>query len=952
MRTCLSPAASSLLGLSSLSDPPPAKRRPMRVISLSLLLVTVGACVDDPRATETDQIVLLPAPDAGVADDARVQDMNDEAPDCGPWRLDDAGFTCAPAPDPPCDGVPVPGGCIAPFECLDGWRRDGPLGCSPAPDDCDGGPASPAGICLGRWRCPVGWTQSPRGGCVARTSPCLGGGEAYPGGCVDRAGVCDAAWPAETVFVDSAAGADGDGTRERPLRRLSDALARAPRVVAVRGEHSGGWQIAGPVRIGGCPGARLRGQVTVSSDEVHLHDLQLEGTTRAAVEVEPGGSVVIERSVIRAGPHYAVFAQQGAARLEQVGVTLVPAGGSGLGIVSVGGALHVDRVAIEGTGAVALATDGSALSGGRLQIGSTDGELQVGLILQRGEVQLADLDLRHLGALGVQTLHVDGAIRRLRVEGVRFAPQTPGIVITGVGVAMNGSNVTLDDLVLLDLEAVGLDVTTAEDEAPVQVVARRVLIDASANGAQARLGSDLTLDGVFARVADRSATSLGGGRLTLADGRVAGGSHVLLAVEPDSVLHASGVVVRGRPDAPLTVGAHAQDGGTLTIVDGLIEDLIGIGAGAALATLELHRTKIQRIHAGADPGAGLGIAADAAQVELRSVSVVDFEHVGVAVQRTGLAMEPVEPPRAALEGISVRMDPAPLDDDDTVGLLVDGVRLEVERLAVAGGRTGVRVRPGSTLSAARVDIRDTRQRGEMTARGLWVSGAAEVSDVSVSDGDGVGYLMTAGGRLRCTRCQARRLAPDARGVGRGVGVQEGRFDGDLLDLAALHGLGIFVATGAHFEVDHVTIRDVAPRAIGVGGAGLAVDERSAAIVGRLRIAEVHRSGVEVINQSSLSVDRLWISGVADSRVSGVGVRVDDAGRLTSGWTRIEGSEGASVVACAGQVDLGHLVVDAGPVRVAPQVFQSDLPSGAVVEMCDETDTAPARFEPTDPFEAE
>lgn len=908
------------------------------VFSLALL-----ACAD--RAAPT-VIVAPPVVDAGLVDAAFAR------PDCGSWLVADDGFTCVPGSDPPCDGVPVPGGCVAPFQCREGWRRDGPIGCAPAAHRCGDGPATPSGLCLGRWTCPHGWTSSERGGCLAPPSGCADSATSYPGGCVALNGPCLERWPADTLFVDSAAAASGDGTRERPLQRLADAIDRRPANIAVRGVHHGEWHVSGPLRIGGCPGAALDGVLLVTSGAVQLDHVSMNGArVLAPIEVGRGASIDVADSAVQAGAHYAVYSDGGAVALTRVGLTLRPGDGVGDGVGIVRGRLDVDGLAVDGTGRIALFAHESQVRGREIQIGGPLSRIEAGLVFQHDvEANLVDLDLRHLNAVGLALLDVTGSIRRLRVADVRLGPGTPDLPKTGVGLLSTDSSISLQDVVLIDIEDIGIDTSSTGGGAPLAI--DRLAVRARRDGVQARLGAALELSAFHVEAGERGVSSVSGSHAILEDGRIAGTRSIgLFAFEPGSRVEAAAVVISdGGFDRLDAVGVHAQDGGALAVVDSLIRDQVGVGAAAASAGLRLERTLIQRVGAGQSSGAGVGVSVEDARLELRGVVIDGAERVGLAVRGVEADDGPsVVEPAASLTDVFVDMSATATTG--LAGLIVDGAQVTADRVASTGGAILVRASSGArstepSLRAAHLDIRDTRARDGQAGRGLSVTGAAaDVADVRVADGEGTGFRVSAGGRLTCVRCQALRLAP---GASRGASIEGASFRGGPVFVSDVHEAGVVVGLeGARLDVDQLTVHNVSPRGEDRIGVGLAVFEYARVAVARLRVVSAFFGGVDVRNAGRVDAERVWVSDVADGHGSGACVRVEDRGDFSSGWTRVEGCQGDAIHACTGSIDPGRLESDgSGPINVSSGVLLDEHAGG----MCPEDAGPPAVFQPTEPFE--
>lgn len=340
-----------------------------------------------------------------------------------PWLAMVALVGCVSAVEPPEDDPPP--------DCPDG-TVEAHGACVPRFDDCEileipvrGGGCAPVGV--PPEACPDGFVSDGEGGCeaVLPPAPCEPGRMALPGdtACAPVAPCGDGRWgdvdvDEDTLYVDAAAEADGDGSAGQPLRTLSEALETA--------------SATGARRIAVAAG-------TYHEQVVLDRDVALHGRCPDLVEI--------------VGPDTAsTFALRltGPAEVRGVSVT----GTAGIEVTSAGARIAATRVHGTVAGAVTVLGDGdnaADLSMERVLIEET---IRTGLTVRGAEAEVRDLEIR-----AVSPTFDQGRLGR----GIQVFPatdDTPGVLrltrgivtATGqLGVVAMGSQAHLAQVLIRDL---------------------------------------------------------------------------------------------------------------------------------------------------------------------------------------------------------------------------------------------------------------------------------------------------------------------------------------------------------------------------------------------------------------------------------------------------------------------------------------------------------------------
>ncbi|MBI2393976.1 MAG: DUF1565 domain-containing protein [Deltaproteobacteria bacterium] len=349
--------------------------------------------------------------------------------------------------------------------------------CGPRFDACDersiaiaGGGCEPVGVPDGA--CAKGFRSDGRGGCAAilPAAPCDPGSVAFLGEdrCHPIAPCGDGPWgsiptDASTVFVDATNAGASDGTRERPFKTITEALAVAKigAVVAVAaGRYAESLTFTRPVRLfGACPTKVEIAGSLVSPVDVELHDLAITGGG-----VLVGGKTSLDR----------VWVHDVSA--EGVRVEPIPRGetavvvrrslierASGAGVTLVGDGVTLEDVVVRGTRPRSSAgglgvhvgiiepTRPSTLRARGLVVEQVTG-VGINVVASRAELDgalIRDVALRKDGLFGNGILVSDEAGKPRPALGAR------GVVIERVhvaGVIAHRADVSLSHLSLRDVD--------------------------------------------------------------------------------------------------------------------------------------------------------------------------------------------------------------------------------------------------------------------------------------------------------------------------------------------------------------------------------------------------------------------------------------------------------------------------------------------------------------------
>lgn len=587
--------------------------------------------------------------------------------------------------------------------------------------------------------CPEGWAPVDESGVDVACAPwrdgergtCERGGVRWAGepGCVRLGSECPAdGWPAElpsgvpALFVRAGAAPGGDGSRDRPLARVEDALGSAPAgaVVAIAvGDYPEVLTVARSVAllgacatgvtIGGGPGPARRGRLTVlEGAEVSLRDVGLGGPG-LALWVEPGASVDVRDVEVRDASFggVTVLGVLTGARLRVRDVAPAADGRFGRGVhVQGGGRLAVARLAIERVHELGLSVAGA---GTTVEV---DDLVVHGVAPQRSD--------RGLGVGAVVSGGASLRIRRGVIEDARLA---------GINAGQPESRVDAEHLVVRrvapgDLDAAGgTGLFAAEGGA---IAARAALVEQVAHsGAVAYLaGASVTLTDAVVRDVAEGARGTGGLGLDATAGasvraerlRVARVHASALSAQAGASMALRDVDVRGveaqRADGLGGAGLVAETGATVRAERLSVAELrlVGVSAGGD-AVVELHDLTVTGVRSQSVDGLyGHGLEArDAARLTAARVRIDDVRGVGVA----------------AHGGATVQVE-----DLDLRG--VAAMACAASTCAGRGAGIGLLAR-GASSPAARLELRRARV-GDLALAGAQVVelAALALSDVRVA----------------------------------------------------------------------------------------------------------------------------------------------------------------------------------------------------------------------------
>lgn len=314
--------------------------------------------------------------------------------------------------------------------------------------------------------------------------------------------------PVAELWVDGSAPEGGDGSRERPIKALGQALAGSPRPLWIHlasGLYPGPFELAGGVALEGVGTVVLHadaGVVVRASGVTSFAGLTIQG---GATGIESDGELVLERVALSGQREVALRMTRGSARLEraqfQASVSetrgLVLEGGT-TAAVRDSAFLGPYRRAVDARGGSELTVEGCRFDGPVTGLNQVEG---------RATVRRSAFS----GGRGAAIFSASGALRLedVRVHGHEYALQARkawqlrvrGFASDGAeraAIALLESRAEIEDALLLGSGSFGAVQLIASE-----VSLRRFWIHrAEAYGVVARGGTLTLTDGVVSRVTD------------------------------------------------------------------------------------------------------------------------------------------------------------------------------------------------------------------------------------------------------------------------------------------------------------------------------------------------------------------------------------------------------------------------------------------------------------------
>ncbi|MCB9526251.1 MAG: hypothetical protein H6702_23135 [Myxococcales bacterium] len=732
-------------------------------------------------------------------------------------------------------------GCVAvgPRMCAAEWRLEG--GCWVEPAACPGGVALPSG-CL--------WPADPAG---------------CPEG---RWGVVPEGWEgnAPASYVDSAAADGGDGSAQRPHRRIADALATfggGPGVVYLAPGDYAGLRLPDGVSLVGHCAADTRlvadGGYALNQQEGAvgaLVGLTLVGGAQATVRTP--ATLTLHGVLVRGAAQGVVLSgSRGAVRLVE---SVIDGEGGALvdGIVAGPGQVALERSGITGTQDGALLAVGTTIEVTGSFVGGVVGRPRVGDAIQIADgahLTVADSVLAgyrgaavHVLAAGEGRAPSVAALDRVVVRQTRPGPSVAGESGLRVGA---GSRLTVRDSALV---ANPLSQVIASGEDAEAAIERSLLRGAVASVAATGVGALADRGGRIV-VTDCEAVANPGSGLAAFNGGT-------LAVER-SVIRGNGSEALGFNEAPGAGVAFGQGGrgrvagsvfldnvrrGVL-IIDGPSDEAIAVedctflqpaGDGYRLAVDVLRG----RLHLGGtllEGSLGLGVGAQDAELALENCAVRGFECVALPGGTVGAGIISLDS-EVILRGVDIGPG--------------CGGGVESKFTAASGGERGLTIQDSVVRSVTPPGPAVPGLGGVY----VWGSGDLSLSDVVVQDVVGPG--------------------------------------------------GVGLAEGARLEVDAVRIVGVRGDGVVGGGHGVWASDAAAATIRRADLAALHVAGIAWFDGGGLTVVDSRIAEVTggpffndeDVFTTGAGHGVFVAGGTAAvGRSVVEGAEQVAVMTDGGDV---------------------------------------------------
>jgi len=674
-------------------------------------------------------------------------------------------------------------------------------------------PAQPAPV--DATPCPVGWRERPLEGAAVVCEPYAGEDPSecgpyeahFPGGegCEVIGAACPGGQfpdvPTTAVAIYVAEGATGgDGTIGAPFGTVREAavIARSGAVIVVgKGSYTEEITLRGGVELRGACAAEtvitsasavgLAGVITVTSAEVVLRDLRIEGAARAGLLVD-GGSVRAEGVIFDDNSAAGVRITDGGQLVMENCVVrgtrpsaTDPFSGSGID-ADRRGTVAASRVVIQGNHADGVAARFDAVvdlsdvvisaSGGRGIIAARGARITGVRVYLHGNGSVAvlgELEAR------VELTHVvvrDTSGRGLMARDGGAVLATKGLIERSEEIAVRsqgeGSELTLEDTAVLATRAGsapvgrGLDVGSGASATVRRLLVSQAIESGISVGGGSLHAEDLTVVETLARPSDlthgRALMMQGAAQVQLTRARFESSREAaVIAIQDGTLLVAEDLTITNtlpresddRFGRALVVeyGAHAE------IRRALLEDSFdaAVYVNELGASLTLEDTVIRDVASERSSG-GRGRGAEVLRGAAVSMTRVEISHsreLGILVSN-GSSLE--------FEDLRV-LDTAPSEWDGAAGR---GVTIQVASTATGRGLTvercfevGVVVAGDATLDASDVVIRDvarvvcTRdgpcQAGFGMGLGVYVDSVAAVSDFQIEGAATCGVQVDASG---------------------------------------------------------------------------------------------------------------------------------------------------------------------------------------------------------------
>jgi len=659
-------------------------------------------------------------------------DKKDEPSAAVPCALDDVRI----------DGACVPTG-VPPDRCGAGLHAEA-RGCAIDATTC----ATPAvGECLapGIATCAPGFTRDGEGSCkpILPSTPCAAGTLALPGDTACAA-VDTCSEPTGDLYVDASAAAGGDGTRDKPLRTLAEAIASATTgksIAVLAGTYAENVVVDKSLTIvGACTekvklapadttkplirfasgtstlrSVALTGGIDVAAANVTLRSLWLHDVGRSAISTTGASTTTASRVLVEAATEYAISVVGGTTNLDGVVVRATrprDTGERGIGI-------NVESAGIP-----------AAFSGKQLVI---DGNADCGILLHAADAVIersviVNTKPRASGVYGVginalaySSTSVDrgnSVIRDSYISGNTFA----GVFVGGVPVTLERT--TIRDTKLTPTGSLGRGIIVQDHPVALhrgELTMRSSVVEQNAEVGVLVASSTAVLEDSIVRATrlrkDGSSGVGVAGQLT--KGRKEASEITLRRTLVDSN-RTFGVygeatkvtidrsLVRGtRPGRDAGWGVHVLDDRTasvpaeLTMTASIVEDNTAHGVFTHLARTTIERSVIRGTVAGAEDYTTAGLVTSDATLSVTGSILEDNEDTDALLLGCKATIDAVtfrKPrPRKGLHGIGL-VAHSTVEDTPTEltisGSLVDGA-------LTAGILVGA-----STVRAERVLIRD------------------------------------------------------------------------------------------------------------------------------------------------------------------------------------------------------------------------------------------------------
>jgi len=469
----------------------------------------------------------------------------------------------------------------------------------------------------------------------------------------------------------------------------------------------------------------------------------------------------------------------------------------------------------------------------------------------------------------------------------------------GVLVSGEGTDVTLEDLLIRDMASAGMGRAKggcATVNFSASLTLRRALLDGCKRTGASASSATLVLEDVVARrigvqesdgafgmaLLAREGATVTARRVRLEDADVGGA----WAIDEGTVVRLDDIVVRGSDGQPdmrtSALGVESSGGSTITGARVAVWDVDGYGlfVQSPMTSLVLEDVLVRDLRGTtSEAQAGQGGAA--------------FDHGALTLTRAHIE-------NVHISGVSAIKDAvASLTD-----ILVTNVKTQS---GTDVGGCGVCTLAGGALTIERGEVSDVMGSGVGGTPGRGV-----LPPELLGEGDG---------SLRLIDVEVRGVRTSMDGSNSGIFVNGTPLDLERVRVTDVDGVGIgAIGEGAPFSIRHADVSDVGPSIEGQFGYGITIEEGASGAIADVRISRARGVGA-FLSSGATTIERLAVVDVVPDDSQGVarGINAQSGARvtLTEGIVAGAGDIGIFVTGAGTEIDANGLAVyDTGAVACA------------------------------------